>query len=320
MTPFPAVSVVIPARNEERLISRVVRSVLSQSPDGISVEVIVADDGSTDRTPEKAREAGARVVAAGNNGRGGSPAAARNLGASMAAGDLLIFLDADCVPGEGWLSSILAAHAGGETVVGGSLELPPGLSWTARCDFYCGWYLVHPGRRAGVVPHHPPPNLSVGRDAFLKTSGFTAIPPMDYTNEERAWQGELQRAGHRIFFEPRAVAFHHNRSGFGNLLRRNYRWGYTAIESKSRSGAARMAWMYRFPRLMILSSPVLALAHTAYILACWIRARRYEPLLMFPGLLVSRFAYAAGMAAGGIRWIRRERGMERGTRPGPRWV
>lgn len=318
--PFPLVSVVIPACNEEMHIYRVVRSVLGQCPAGSALEVIVVDDGSTDCTAEEARRGGARVLGTGKDGNGGNPAAARNIGAFAAAGNPLIFLDADCIPGEGWLESILAAHAGGETVVGGSLELPPGLPAMARCDYYCGWYLVHPGRPAGVVPHHPPPNLSVDRDAFRKTSGFTDRPPMEYTNEERAWLGELQRSGHRIYFEPRAVAFHHNRPGFGNLLRRNYRWGYTAIESKSRTGAARMSGMYRYPRLLILASPLVALAHTAYILACWVRARRYEPLLMLPAVLASRVAYALGMAVGGIQWIRRRDDAETRRRPRPRWV
>jgi hypothetical protein len=40
------------------------------------------------------------------------------------------------------LVAILAAHERGATVKGGALDLPPGLSATARCDYYCGWYLV----------------------------------------------------------------------------------------------------------------------------------------------------------------------------------
>src|SRR5438445_6819404 len=75
-----------------------------------------------------------------------------------------------CSPGEGWLVAILAAHERGATVVGGALDVPPGLSATARCDYYCGWYLVHSGRPAGPVPHHPLPNLSVRREAFLSTT------------------------------------------------------------------------------------------------------------------------------------------------------
>lgn len=311
-------SVVVPAYNEAETIEATVRAILTQAPPGVALEVIVVDDRSTDRTADLARRAGARVLAAGAEGGGGNPAAARNRGAAAAVGDPIIFLDADCTPADGWLRAILAAHDAGATVVGGSLELPPGLSATARCDYYCGWYLVHPRRPAGEVPHHPPPNLSVRRDAFLSSSGFTEQQPFSYTNEERAWQAELRRQGHRIYFEPAAVAYHHNRPGFRNLLRRNYRWAYTAIESKSQTGSARMAWLYRHPRLLIAASAPLAFAHTAYIIGCWARAGVFEPLLMLPAILASRIAYTAGMAVGGVRWLRRRGGS---SSPGlrPRW-
>ncbi len=303
MDPSRRVSVIIPAHNEVTFIPRVIRAVLAQRPAEAELEVIVVDDGSADGTPQAARAAGARVLELA--GTGGNPAAARNRGAAAAGGDPLIFLDADCIPGEGWLAAILAAHERGATVVGGALDLPPGLPATARCDYYCGWYLVHSRRPAGPVPHHPPPNLSVRRAAFLGTQGFTERQPLSYTNEEREWQAELQRNGHRMDFEPKAVAYHYNRPGFRNLLRRNYRWAYTAIESKSQTGAARFSWIYRHPRLLIAASLPLAFAHTAFILGCWVRAGRLEPLLMAPAVLASRLAYAAGMAVGGLQWLRR---------------
>jgi glycosyltransferase involved in cell wall biosynthesis len=307
------VSVVIPARNEAIFIPRVIQAVLAQRPAGVDLEVIVVDDGSTDGTAEAARAAGASAVV--HAGAGGNPAAARNRGAAVATGDPLVFLDADCIPAQGWLAAILAAHERGATVVGGALDLPPGLPASARCDYYCGWYLVHSRRPAGEVPHHPPPNLSVRRGPFLSTSGFTEEQPFSYTNEERAWQAALRRAGHRIYFEPRAVAYHYNRPGFANLLRRNYRWAYTAIESKSRTGAARLAWMYRYPRLLIALSLPLAFAHTAFILGCWVRAGFVEPVLMAPAVFASRLAYSAGMAVGGIRWLRRQSGASGRYRP-----
>ena len=303
---FPLVSVVIPALNEESNIGRVVRSIFSQCPYGTELEVIVVDDGSCDKTVKEAKKAGATVLVYEGEDNGGNPAAARNRGTRLARGDPLIFLDADCVPVDGWLQALLAAHQAGAVIVGGSLELPPGLPWMARCDYYCGWYLVHPRRPAGKVPHHPPPNLSVRRAAFLSTAGFSEQPPLEYTNEERAWQGELRRAGNEIFFEPRAVAYHYNRPGFLNLMRRNYRWGYPAIESKSQSESARLSWLYRYPRILIAASIPLAFAHTGYILGCWTRAGVFEPVAMLPLVLVSRFAYVAGMVMGGVRWLMRQ--------------
>ena len=76
------VSVVIPALNEEEPIAGVVRECLAT---GVPGEVIVVDNGSTDRTAERARDAGARVVTAprgygraccGRRSRGFGPAVA----------------------------------------------------------------------------------------------------------------------------------------------------------------------------------------------------------------------------------------------------
>jgi glycosyltransferase involved in cell wall biosynthesis len=301
------VSVVIPARNEAGRIREVVAAVRAQARPELDVEVLVVDDGSMDATPADAAAAGARVIRVGGPGIKGNPAAARNRGALESTGDPVVFLDADCIPDRGWIDALLSAHDQGAAIVGGSLDLPEGLSSTARADYYSGWYLVHSGRPAGPVPHHPPPNLSVRRDVFLATSRFTEASPFEYTNEERRWEGEARRAGHVIWFEPAARAWHHNRPGFRNLLARNYRWAYTALEAKGQGGSARFAWIYRYPRLLIALSLPLAIVHTAYVLGCWLRAGVFGPLLVLPAVVASRIAYAAGMAAGGLDWLRRRR-------------
>jgi glycosyltransferase involved in cell wall biosynthesis len=83
------VSVVIPALNEEEPIPAVVRECLAT---GVPDEVIVVDNGSTDRTAELAREAGARVVTAP---RGYGRACAAGVRALSPTCDIVMFLDGD---------------------------------------------------------------------------------------------------------------------------------------------------------------------------------------------------------------------------------
>jgi glycosyltransferase involved in cell wall biosynthesis len=301
---FSRVSVIIPARNESATIRRTIEAVAAQARPGLDVEVIVVDDESIDDTVEVARKAGAIVLE--SRAGGGNPGATRNRGAAVASGDPIIFLDADCVPAPGWLQALLQAHTAGATMVGGSLELPPGLPFSARCDYYASAFHVHPRRAPDFVPNHTPANLSVRRAAFRSTSGFTERGPAADGHEELVWQGELQRAGHKIRFEPAAMVYHYNRPGFANLMARNYRWAYSTIESKATSGVARYPWLYRHPRLLTLASAPLAVAQLGYILGSWLRAGVItQPLLTLPGLVLSRLAYAAGSTVGGWRWLNR---------------
>jgi len=310
-----AVSVVIPARNEATLIGDVVGAVLAQGRPDVDLEVLVVDDGSHDGTATVAAAAGARVVSAPARSNGGNPAAARNHGAALASGDPIVFLDADCRPTSRWLDALLRAHDAGATIVGGSLAAPTGGSWSARCDYYAGCYHVHPRRPAGPVPNHPPANLSVRRAAFLATSQFTERHPVADGHEELAWQAELAARGHRIHFAPAAVAEHRNRPGVSNLLRRSYRWGFSALEAKALSATSRAAWWYRRPALALGAALPLAVAESAYIVVCWVRARVLAPVALFPLLLTARLAYAAGFIVGGLRWLARRGPVEER----PRW-
>jgi len=295
------ISVIIPARNEARRIEATVAAVRAEARTiGADAEVIVVDDGSTDQTGADARRAGARVVRLDGSG---NPGAARNRGADAATGDVLVFLDADCLPLRGWLDAMISAHDAGENCVGGSLALPPALPATARWDYYFSSYHIHPGRPGGPVPNHTPANLSVRRATFAATRGFTEDMPVANGHEELAWQASLLRAGGRCYFEPRAAAYHYNRPGLGHLLRRTYRWAYSAIQAKAESGVGRWSWLYRRPWLLIAVSPFTAPLQAVYIALCWLRARKLEPTFAFPALLLTRFVYAAGMSWGGCRWL-----------------
>lgn len=85
------ISVVIPVYNTERYVAASIESVLAQTRP--ADEVIVVDDGSTDRTPAILREFGSRIVVLRQAQSG--PASALNVGIARSNGELLAFQDAD---------------------------------------------------------------------------------------------------------------------------------------------------------------------------------------------------------------------------------
>ena len=117
------ISFVIPAHNEERLIGRTLQSINAAARGvGRPYQIVVADDASSDRTAEVAREHGARVVTIQRR----QIAAARNAGAREALNDLncnvLFFLDADtCLP-EATLRAALDALASGAVGGGAAVQ------------------------------------------------------------------------------------------------------------------------------------------------------------------------------------------------------
>ena len=81
------ISIIIPAKNEERYLSRLLDSIRMQNVKNL--EIIVADAASIDKTAEIASAYGCRIV------EGGKPSVGRNNGAKYSFGDMLIFKDAD---------------------------------------------------------------------------------------------------------------------------------------------------------------------------------------------------------------------------------
>lgn len=99
----PRVSVVIPVRNGERYLREALESALGQ--DCVPLEVVVADDGSTDETPAILASFEDRLRVVRLEGKGVSTA--RNAALAVARGDLVAFLDAD----DAFLPGKLAAQA-----------------------------------------------------------------------------------------------------------------------------------------------------------------------------------------------------------------
>ena len=111
-------SIIIPALNEAENLSRNLPVVREQM--GPTDELIVIDNGSTDETAAIAKKFGARVEHEPVRGR----SRARNRGIQVAAGEMLLFLDADCRPSPNWLSGMSAPFENAKVgCVAGEIQL-----------------------------------------------------------------------------------------------------------------------------------------------------------------------------------------------------
>jgi glycosyltransferase involved in cell wall biosynthesis len=161
---IPRVSVVIPVLNGEAYLREALRSVLGQSrpPD----EVIVVDDGSTDRTGEIARKtAGVRYLLQGHGGQ----MRALNMGIAVAIGDFLSFLDAD----DRWVPEKLELQLG-------AFSAEPELDIVfgrARQFVERGARLAESDHER-VLPARLPSAMLVRRDAFARVGPFSEDWPI----------------------------------------------------------------------------------------------------------------------------------------------
>lgn len=174
-------SVVIPALNEADNIADLLVALAQQTrlPD----EIIVADAGSTDDTPEIVKQHGAKIVS------GGLPAVGRNAGAAAATGDLILFLDADVLPTPQFIETILSEFV--------QHELDTATCLMQAISDRQLYHLLHQATNLYLIatqkinPHAPGFVILIRRDIHDRIGGFdeTLALAEDHDYVNRAAQG-----------------------------------------------------------------------------------------------------------------------------------
>ena len=161
----PLVSVIIPVYNYDRYLGEAIESVLGQAYKHL--EVIVVDDGSTDRSGEVAKSFADRGVRYCHQVHAGI-GPARNKGVELARGDYIAFLDAD----DRWplekIERQLRAFESDpalEMVFGQALQLQNGPEWESEVK-------NENLTVAGMVPGMVPGTMLIKRDAFFRVGEF----------------------------------------------------------------------------------------------------------------------------------------------------
>jgi len=223
------VSVIVPAYNEAANIAATVRSVVvSRYP---VLEVIVVDDGSTDGTADIVRALrlpGVRVIRQSN---GGKPAAL-NTGIRNARADLLVLIDGDTVVQPDTIWRLVQAFADPAVgAVSGNTKVANRRGWLGRwqhLEYVMGFNL---DRRtfdvAGCLPTIPGAIGAFRRRVLLDVGGVSSQTLAEDSDLTMA----VHRAGWRVAYEDRAIAWTEAPASLRQLWRQRYRWCYGTMQA-----------------------------------------------------------------------------------------
>ncbi|HWU31495.1 MAG TPA: glycosyltransferase [Marmoricola sp.] len=222
------VSVIVPAYNEEAGIEASVRSILASDH---PVEVIVVDDGSTDRTAdivERLALPGVRLIRKQN---GGKPSAL-NAGIAAASHDLVVMVDGDTVFETNTVRTLIQPFSDPQVgaVSGNAKVLNRGglLGRWQHIEYVLGFNL---DRRlfdvAECMPTVPGAIGGFRRSALTAVGGVSS----DTLAEDTDLTMALCRDGWRVVYEEKAIAWTEAPASIGALWKQRYRWSYGTFQA-----------------------------------------------------------------------------------------
>jgi cellulose synthase/poly-beta-1,6-N-acetylglucosamine synthase-like glycosyltransferase len=216
----PEYSVIVPAYQEEDVVGACVRALAQQTVDRARYEILVVDDGSTDATSDVAREAGADLVIRVPHG---GPAAARNAGIEAARGDIVLFTDADCEPGEDWIAHMVAPLADAKVMgVKGTYRTrqPSLIARLVQLEFEIRYERMEVLERIDFIDTY----AAAYRRALLVEHGLFDTAYIAAEDVDLSFR--LAQAGHWLVFVPGAWVWHRHPATLGRYLARKARFGY----------------------------------------------------------------------------------------------
>jgi glycosyltransferase AglE len=227
------VTVIVPVLNDELRIRRCIEALLAQSYAADRREIIIVDNGSTDRTREVVASYPVTLLV---EDAARTPYLARNKGMGVASGDVIALTDADCVPEPDWLERGVSLMAdGGVEMVGGKVEF----SYSER-GLPGQWYdsisnleVENNIRERGVAKTA---NLFFRRRVFEEIGLFPGIR----SGGDVWWTSKATRAGFRMVYAPDAKVVKPARP-FGALLKKQYRVGQGQPRLWRSAGGSRWA-------------------------------------------------------------------------------
>lgn len=218
----PFVSIVIPCLNEEKNIGQCIDSIKQQNWE--QYEIIAIDNGSIDDTIRIIKEHGIILGKAKRKG----PAAAKNKGIEKAKGDIIIFIDADCVAHPAWLVNMIKLfedHSIG-CVAGEIVGFEPRTE-LERFLIKKGHLSQFKNVNHSFLPYAATANVAYRRDVFDRAGLFDEDL---FTGEDAdmSWRMQL-KADYKLTYSPQAIVYHLREVTLKGLFRQKLRHADGAV-------------------------------------------------------------------------------------------
>ncbi len=217
-TRWPRVSVIVCTHNGARTIRDCLAGL--QKLEYPNFEVIVINDGSTDRTAEIVREFDVRRIDVPCGGLG----AARNRGLDAATGEIVAYIDDDAWPDSLWLKYLAATflqtpHAG----VGGPNLPPPGQGFVAECVAKAPGGPIHVLLTDEEAEHIPGCNMAFRKAALQAIGGFDPQFRVAGDDVDVCWR--IRERGWTLGYSPGATVWHRRRNSVRAYWRQQRSYG-----------------------------------------------------------------------------------------------
>lgn len=215
------VSIIIPALNARHTLPACLQACQMQHlPAGVTTEIILVDDGSTDGTQAIAQTAGVQFIQHATR-RGA--AAARNSGLAVATGKITLFTDADCVPDPNWVAEMIRPFQD-PTVQGGkgiyATNQPELVARFVQIEYEDKYDLL---RRQQVIDFIDTYSAGYRTAVLQATGGFDEA--IRYV-EDQELSFRLAAAGHKMVFVETAVVWHQHANSLSSYFRKKMMIGY----------------------------------------------------------------------------------------------
>lgn len=237
-TDRPTISVIVPTHDRLDRLHRVLTALGHQElHPSIGFEVVVVADGCSDGTDQYLWEGHTPIPVVPLVQPNAGPAVARNRGAALASGDLLVFVDDDLVPTTHMLARHLDAHRrhGPDSVVIGPMLGPadhrptPWIAWEQRM-LDRQYDAMSSGRWEPTARQFWSGNVAVPAALFAATGGFDPT----YRRFEDVELGfRLEDQGARWVFEPAAAGLHYAERSYGSWLANAQAYGTNTVRLAS---------------------------------------------------------------------------------------